>query len=139
MHHHTGRAPVIMVWGGIGYHSRTPLVRIACTLNSQRYISEVFEPIVLPYLQGLATAIFQQDNAWPHVTRIVPKVIRQSPDLIASLAGLLSGSFADRKNVVHDCPTIDPDYTPSCHTRSTLTTCGSCLVCSTPRTHPKSF
>ncbi|GFU21915.1 transposable element Tcb1 transposase [Trichonephila clavipes] len=63
MHHHTGPAPGIMVWGGIGYHSRTPLVRIAGTLNSQRYISEELEPVVLSYLQGLATAIFQQDNA----------------------------------------------------------------------------
>ncbi|GFX37294.1 transposable element Tcb1 transposase [Trichonephila clavipes] len=64
-------APGIMVWGGIGYHSRTPLVRIVGILNSQRCISEVLEPVVLPYLQGLATAIFQQDNARPHVTRIV--------------------------------------------------------------------
>ncbi|GFX80114.1 transposable element Tcb1 transposase [Trichonephila clavipes] len=71
MHHHTGPAPGIMVWGGIGYHSRTPLVRIAGTLNSQRDISEVSEPVVLPYLQGLATAIFLQDNARPHRTRIV--------------------------------------------------------------------
>ncbi|GFY07787.1 transposable element Tcb1 transposase [Trichonephila clavipes] len=63
MHRHTGPAPGIMVWGGIGYHSRTSLVRIAGTLNSQRYISEVLEPVVLPYLQSLATAIFQQDNA----------------------------------------------------------------------------
>ncbi|GFV03503.1 hypothetical protein TNCV_5060441 [Trichonephila clavipes] len=39
MHRHTGPAPGIMVWGGIGYHSRTPLVRIAGTLNSQRCIS----------------------------------------------------------------------------------------------------
>ncbi|GFT91323.1 transposable element Tcb1 transposase [Trichonephila clavipes] len=44
MHSHTGPAPVIMLWGGIRYHSRTPLVRIAGTLNSQRYISEVLEP-----------------------------------------------------------------------------------------------
>ncbi|GFX63236.1 transposable element Tcb1 transposase [Trichonephila clavipes] len=57
--------------GGIGYHSRTPLVRIAGTLNSQRYISEVLKPVILPYLQGLATAIFQQDNARPHGARIV--------------------------------------------------------------------
>ncbi|GFX95097.1 transposable element Tcb1 transposase [Trichonephila clavipes] len=71
MHRHTGPAPDIKVWGGIGYHSRTPLVRIAGTLNSQRYISEVLEPIVLPYLQGLATAIFQQDNARSHVAYIV--------------------------------------------------------------------
>ncbi|GFX48619.1 transposable element Tcb1 transposase [Trichonephila clavipes] len=63
MHRHTGPAPGIMVWGGIRYPSRAPLVRIAGTLNSQRYISEVLEPVVLPYAQGLATAIFQQDNA----------------------------------------------------------------------------
>ncbi|UYV73393.1 hypothetical protein LAZ67_10003015 [Cordylochernes scorpioides] len=59
MHRHTGPAPGIIVWGNIGYHSRTPLVRIAGTLNSQRYISEVLEPIVPHYLQGLPTAIFQ--------------------------------------------------------------------------------
>ncbi|GFW27808.1 transposable element Tcb1 transposase [Trichonephila clavipes] len=70
MHRHTGPAPGIMVWGGIGYHSLTPLVRIAGTLNSQRYILEVLEPVVLPYLQVLATAIFQQDNTRPHVARI---------------------------------------------------------------------
>ncbi|GFX23565.1 transposable element Tcb1 transposase [Trichonephila clavipes] len=72
MHLHTGPTPGIMVWGGIGYHSSTPLVRIAGTLNSQRYISEVLEPVV-PYLQGLATVIFQQDNARPHVARIVQR------------------------------------------------------------------
>ncbi|GFW31809.1 uncharacterized protein TNCV_5039791 [Trichonephila clavipes] len=62
-HHHTGPAPGIMVWGGIGYHSRTLLVRTIGTLNNQRYMSEVLEPIALPYLQSLATAIFQQNNA----------------------------------------------------------------------------
>ncbi|GFW21184.1 transposable element Tcb1 transposase [Trichonephila clavipes] len=69
MHRHTAPATDITVWGGIGYNSRTPLVGIAGTLNSQRYISEVLEPVVLPYLQGLATAIFQQDNTRPHVRR----------------------------------------------------------------------
>ncbi|KFM70874.1 hypothetical protein X975_09885, partial [Stegodyphus mimosarum] len=72
-HRHTGPAPGIMVWGGIGYHSRTPLVCIVGTLNSQRYISKVLEPVALPYLQGLPTAIFQQDNARPHVARIVQR------------------------------------------------------------------
>ncbi|GFT32655.1 transposable element Tc1 transposase [Trichonephila clavipes] len=51
MHRHIGPAPVLC----------------------QRYISEVLEPVVLPYLQGLATAIFQEDNAWPHVARIVQR------------------------------------------------------------------
>ncbi|GFT22480.1 transposable element Tcb1 transposase [Trichonephila clavipes] len=45
MHHHTSPAPGIMV----------------------------LEPGVLPYLQGLATAIVQQDNALPHVARIVQR------------------------------------------------------------------
>ncbi|PRD22179.1 UNVERIFIED_CONTAM: Transposable element Tcb1 transposase [Trichonephila clavipes] len=73
MHRHSGPAPGVMVWGGIGYLSPTPLVRIASTLNRQRYISDVLEPVVLPYVQGLATATFQQDNARPHVTRIVQR------------------------------------------------------------------
>ncbi|GFU07328.1 transposable element Tcb1 transposase [Trichonephila clavipes] len=110
MHHYTGPAPGIMVWGGIGYHSRIPLVHIAGTLNSQRYISEVLEPIVLPYLQCLVTAIFQQDNACPHVARIVQRFFvnyqvellpwpARSPDLSPI-----------NKHVVHGCSTIDPDY-----------------------------
>ncbi|GFV56998.1 transposable element Tcb1 transposase [Trichonephila clavipes] len=72
-HRHTGPTTDIMVWGGIEYHSRTLLVRIAGTLNSQRYISEALESVVLPYLHGLVTAIFQQDNARPHVARIVQR------------------------------------------------------------------
>ncbi|GFT90361.1 transposable element Tcb1 transposase [Trichonephila clavipes] len=82
MHHHTDPAPGIKVWGVIGYHYRTPLVRIACTLNSQRSISEVFKPVVLPYLKGLAPAIFQQDNAsfadrnmWFKVTQRLTQII----------------------------------------------------------------
>ncbi|GFV11660.1 transposable element Tcb2 transposase [Trichonephila clavipes] len=71
MHRHTVPALGIMVWGGIGYYCHTPLLRIAGTSNSQRYISEVLEPVVLPYIQGLAIAIFQQDNTRLHVARIV--------------------------------------------------------------------
>ncbi|GFW27343.1 transposable element Tcb1 transposase [Trichonephila clavipes] len=56
-----------MVWGGIGYHSRTPLVRLAGTLNSQRYISEVLEPVVLPYLQGLNRLPIE--NMWSMVAQ----------------------------------------------------------------------
>ncbi|GFU67017.1 uncharacterized protein TNCV_655561 [Trichonephila clavipes] len=131
MHRHTGPAPGSMVWGGIGYHSHIPLVRIAGTLNSQRYISEVLESVVLPYLQGLTTAIFQQDNARPHVVRIVQRFF------VNQQFQLLSWSARCPEHVVHGCSTIYPDYTPNCHTRSTLATCGSCLVCCTPITHPK--
>ncbi|GFS99398.1 transposable element Tcb1 transposase [Trichonephila clavipes] len=70
MHRHTVLGNGIMEWGGIGYHSRTPLVRIAGTLNSQ----QVLEPVVLSYVQGLATALFQQDNVQSHVTRIFQRL-----------------------------------------------------------------
>ncbi|GFV88732.1 transposable element Tcb1 transposase [Trichonephila clavipes] len=63
MYRPTGSAPGIMVWGGIGFHCRTTLVRIAGIVNSQRYISEVLEPVVFPHIQRLSSAIFQQDNA----------------------------------------------------------------------------
>ncbi|GFX08381.1 transposable element Tcb2 transposase [Trichonephila clavipes] len=73
MHAHTGPATGIMVWGGIGFRCRNPLVSIASTLNSQCYICEVLEPMVLTYIQHLPSAIFQQDNARPHVARNVQK------------------------------------------------------------------
>ncbi|GFT06526.1 transposable element Tcb1 transposase [Trichonephila clavipes] len=51
MHRHTGPAPDIMVWGGIGYYSRTPIVRIA----------------------GLGHSHISTVNALPHMTRIVQR------------------------------------------------------------------
>ncbi|GFX39732.1 hypothetical protein TNCV_2104761 [Trichonephila clavipes] len=35
------------------------------------------------------------------------------------MTGSFSGSFADKKHVVHGCSTINPDYTPSCPISST--------------------
>ncbi|GFV80613.1 transposable element Tcb1 transposase [Trichonephila clavipes] len=71
MHRLTGPEPGIMVFlgGCIAFHCRTPILHIAGTLNSQCYLSEVLEPMVLPYIQHLPSAIFQQDNALPHVAR----------------------------------------------------------------------
>ncbi|GFT28652.1 transposable element Tcb2 transposase [Trichonephila clavipes] len=111
MDRHTDPAPGIMVWGGIGYHSLTPLVRIAGILNSQLYIFEVLEPVILPYLQGLATAIFQQDNARPHVARIVQSFF------INPQIELLPWPARSPDLVVHGCSIIDSDYTPHCLTR----------------------
>ncbi|GFT91627.1 hypothetical protein TNCV_686571 [Trichonephila clavipes] len=97
MHRHTGPEPGIMVLGGIGYHSCTPLGRIVGILYSQCYISEMLEPGVLPYLQGLATAIFHQDNARPHVVRIVQRFFVNHQ---IELLPWTTRSFADRKHVV---------------------------------------
>ncbi|GFY29830.1 transposable element Tcb1 transposase [Trichonephila clavipes] len=71
MHRPTGPAHGIMVWGGIEFHCHTPLLRIADTLNSQRCISQVLDPVVFPNIQRLPSAIFQKDNARPHVARNV--------------------------------------------------------------------
>ncbi|GFV50816.1 transposable element Tcb1 transposase [Trichonephila clavipes] len=70
MHRHTGLAPGTMVWGVIGYHSRTPFVHIAGTLNR--------------HFRGVGASC------------------------TSLLSGSLSGSFADRKHVIHGCSTINP-------------------------------
>ncbi|GFU27009.1 transposable element Tcb1 transposase [Trichonephila clavipes] len=113
MHRHTAPVPGIIVRGGIGYHSRTPLVRITSILNRQRYISEVLELVVLPYLQGVATSIFQQDNARPHVARIFQRFFVNHQIELLHWSAHPFGSFADRKHVAHGCSTIDQDYTPA--------------------------
>ena len=68
---HGGPKSSVMVWGAIGYNMRSRLLRIECNLKSNRYIREILQPEVLPLLQATPHAIFQQDNARPHVTRIV--------------------------------------------------------------------
>ncbi|GFV77781.1 glycerol-3-phosphate acyltransferase 1, mitochondrial [Trichonephila clavipes] len=70
MHHHTGPAPRIMVWGGIGYHSRTPLVRIAGILNSQRYISEIE---LLPWL-ARSPDLSPIENTWSVVAQRLTQI-----------------------------------------------------------------
>ncbi|GFW91492.1 transposable element Tcb1 transposase [Trichonephila clavipes] len=90
-----------MVWDGIGFHCRISPVRIAGTLDSQRFTSEVLEPVVLPYIQRLLSAMLQQDNA----------------------------SISNRKCVIHACTMTDPGYITHCYARSTLVVYGSCTDC----------
>ncbi|GFT55406.1 transposable element Tcb1 transposase [Trichonephila clavipes] len=72
LQHREGR---IRVWRHRGERMQKSCVMHCHTgpkpLLCQRYISEVFQPVFLPYLQGLATVIFQQDNVRPHVSRVV--------------------------------------------------------------------
>ncbi|GFV21638.1 transposable element Tcb1 transposase [Trichonephila clavipes] len=65
----TSPTPGIMVWGDIRFNCHTLLVCIAGTLNSQCYITKVLEPMVLPYIQSLPSAIFRLVNVWLHVAR----------------------------------------------------------------------
>ncbi|GFX20912.1 uncharacterized protein TNCV_79671 [Trichonephila clavipes] len=58
-HRHTGPSPSVMVWGAIGYTSRSLLFRIDVTLNSAHYISAVLRPVHLPLIQAIRNSTFQ--------------------------------------------------------------------------------
>ena len=67
-----------MVWGGITAHSRTPLVIVAGNLTGIRYRDEIVQPYVIPFIQAQANNVtFQQDNARPHVVRVVRAYLTQ--------------------------------------------------------------
>lgn len=66
---HVHQTVGIMVWGAITYGSRSRLVFIRGNMNAQRYVDEVVEPHILPFLQQLEDPLFQQDNARPHIAR----------------------------------------------------------------------
>ncbi|GFW90869.1 transposable element Tcb1 transposase [Trichonephila clavipes] len=76
MHRHTSPAPGIMVWGSIGYHSRTLLVRIAGTLNSQRYISEVLRqsPVALLPCPACSPDLSPIENMWSMVAQRLTEI-----------------------------------------------------------------
>ncbi|GFT33685.1 transposable element Tc1 transposase [Trichonephila clavipes] len=61
----------VMVWDAISYHRRSNLLRIEGNLNSNRYVREVLHPEVVPFLQSIPGAIFQQHNTRPHVAKTV--------------------------------------------------------------------
>ena len=68
-----------MVWGGISWRYRTPLVVIEGNLTSKRYIDEVLESVVVPFLQNHAdVTLYQQDNARPHSTRLTTDFLGQN-------------------------------------------------------------
>ncbi|GFU68723.1 uncharacterized protein TNCV_4400011 [Trichonephila clavipes] len=117
-----------MVWGGIRFHCRTTLVHIAGTMSSRRYISQIWEPMVLPYIQCYSSAIFQQDNSQPHVAWNVQEY---QSDCITSLAFLFFRSITNRKRVIYSCKTTAPGYSTPCYIISILAICGSHMDCCT--------
>lgn len=62
----------VMAWGGISFQARTELVFILNgTLNAHRYITEILEDHVVPFMGFLGeNATFMQDNARPHTARM---------------------------------------------------------------------
>ncbi|GFY07808.1 transposable element Tcb2 transposase [Trichonephila clavipes] len=67
---HTDPPAGVMVRGVIAYNTRSPLVLICGTRTTQRYVHDILQPHVLPLMQRLPGAIFQQDNVRHHTVRV---------------------------------------------------------------------
>ena len=68
----------VMVWGGITSHGRTQLVIVNGNLTGLRYRDEIIGPHVQAFIQRQGRNItLQQDNARPHVARVVTDFLRQ--------------------------------------------------------------
>ncbi|GFW70758.1 DDE_3 domain-containing protein [Trichonephila clavipes] len=72
----TARTAGVMVWAAIAYDSRSTLIRMRETLTGQRYVDDILQPHVGPFLNGLPGAIFQQDNARLHTARVAQDFLR---------------------------------------------------------------
>ncbi|GFT15450.1 hypothetical protein TNCV_3264651 [Trichonephila clavipes] len=60
-----------MVWGAISCHGRSNFLRIEGNLNNNRYVREMLQPEVVPFLQCIPAAIFQLDDARAQVAKTV--------------------------------------------------------------------
>ncbi|UYV68403.1 hypothetical protein LAZ67_5004220 [Cordylochernes scorpioides] len=136
VHHHTVLHRVLWYGAVLDITLALLYVRIAGTLNSQRTSPRCWSQLSFLTFRACPQPYFHRimrDHTWHALSKGSSSIAR-----LNCFPGLLAGSFADRKHVVHGCSKIDPDYIPSCHTRSTLATCGSCLVC-WPKSEAKSI
>ena len=67
----------LMVWAGIAYGHRTPMVFIDGPLTAQRYVDLILRPVVVPFIRQ-HNVIFQQDNARAHVARLSIAFLQQN-------------------------------------------------------------
>lgn len=68
----------IMVWGGISSDARTELVVIDNRLTAMRYIEEIIQEHVVPYMGyiGYDQFLLMHDNARPHVAHCVNEYLQ---------------------------------------------------------------
>ena len=92
VHSHTTRRPYLRLHDvvAITYNSRSHLVYLQDKVNSARYITQVVNPVLLPFLRQEGDMLFQQDNAHPHMAAATQRALRgvqqlpwpaRSPDL----------------------------------------------------------
>ncbi|GFX05353.1 mitotic checkpoint protein BUB3 [Trichonephila clavipes] len=71
MHCHTGPAPGIMVWGGIGYHSPTPLVYTMAVCGDRLIIGTAGRRIVIYDLRAMSYAQQVRESSLKYQTRCI--------------------------------------------------------------------
>jgi transposase len=73
-----------MVWGVKAKRDRTTLVVVAGNLTGIRCRDEIVQRYVIPFIQAQANNVtFHQDNARPHVMRVVRDYLtQQNADLL---------------------------------------------------------
>ena len=87
-----------MVWGGISWFHKTPLLVMERTLTARRYIDEILEPTVIPFLHNNADVThYQQDNARSHSARIT------------------TAFLGDQNVTMLPCQAFSPDLSPTKH------------------------
>ncbi|GFY12509.1 uncharacterized protein TNCV_1799311 [Trichonephila clavipes] len=68
-------------------------------MTAQRYVHDILQPHVLPLMQRLPGAFFQQDNSLPHTARmsqdclLIVNTLPWPPDPQVFLQSSISGSF----------------------------------------------
>jgi hypothetical protein len=82
-----------MVWGAISYGSRSPLAFVERSLNVNRFIECLSEPVLVPYLNRLHNPTFQQDNTRPLTAAITTDFFARIQ--VTALAFSFSRSIAD--------------------------------------------
>ncbi|GFW78597.1 transposable element Tcb2 transposase [Trichonephila clavipes] len=60
----------VMVCGVIVYNTRSPLVLIRGSMTAERCVHDILKLHVLPLMQRLPGAVFQQDSTQPHGSRV---------------------------------------------------------------------
>ena len=87
-----------MVWAGITTQHRTNLVIIRGNVTAQRYINDVLQPHLLPFVAQHGPLTFQHDNAPAYRANVTRQFLQQN--------GI---------NVIQPWPAYSPDLNPIEH------------------------
>ena len=72
------RCHVGVVWGGISWRHKTQLIVVDGILTARRYIDEILEPEVVPFLRNNGdVTLFQQENSRAHSARLTMDFFNQ--------------------------------------------------------------